>query len=310
MKKLSLIVDPRIPEPARRLEHLVQRLLQSGRPIAIKAIHEGLVQVDRRTATRPQLIVEIGSEVTAEPPQPVVSIKREASRSEPVQFVYEDEHLVVIRKPAGLLTVPTPHRERHTVISQVTQQLRRRDQSAEAYCVHRLDRGVSGLLVFVKSLEVAELMRNQFAERKPKRRYVAFARGSVSQLQGTIQSYLATDAALNQHSTDESSGKLAITHFRVLRRWPELTQVEVHLETGRRNQIRVHFAEMGHPVLGDERYGKLTGMHRLWPFKRIALHAESLGFTHPVTGRELEFNAGLPREFLQLLNRLGPPEIP
>jgi 23S rRNA pseudouridine1911/1915/1917 synthase len=164
------------------------------------------------------------------------------------------------------------------------------------------------LLVFAKSLAIAQTLRDQFAERKPKRRYLAFVAGRVEQERGTIRSYLATDKNLNRHSTtDKSAGQLAITHYQVLERWPDVTLVAVRLETGRRNQIRVHFAEMGHAVLGDRRYGTTEGPHPAWPYRRLALHAESLGFTHPVTGQELEFHAPLPAEFQALKKRLNQP---
>jgi 23S rRNA pseudouridine1911/1915/1917 synthase len=207
-----------------------------------------------------------------------------------------------------LLTVPTPHREPHTAISQLNHLLRRHDASAEAFCVHRLDRGVSGLLVFAKSLAIAQALRDQFAERKPQRRYVAFVAGRVQPPKGTIRSYLATDKDLNRYSTkDPTAGQLAVTHYQVVESWADATLVAVRLETGRRNQIRVHFAEMGHPVLGDRRYRKDEAAHAAWPYRRLALHAESLGFSHPVTGQSLEFYAPLPPEFERLKKKLASP---
>jgi 23S rRNA pseudouridine1911/1915/1917 synthase len=301
----SLIVDARIPEPARRLEQLVQRILKSNRLQAARAIQDGCVQVNRRTVVRPQTVVEVGSLVAVDVQPLVQPQKLQAPRRESIQVIFEDESVLVVRKPAGLLTVPTPHRERHTVISEVNQHLSQAQKDAIGFCVHRLDRGVSGLLVFAKSLEIAELLRNQFAARKPKRRYIAFVAGQLREPAGTVKSYLATDSSLNQYSTDEESGQLAITHYKTLRQWRDIAQVEVKLETGRRNQIRVHFSEMGHPVLGDERYGKLDGMHRFWPFKRIALHAETLAFEHPKTQQPMEFTSALPGEFHQLLKKLG-----
>ncbi|MCA9150850.1 MAG: hypothetical protein KDA92_16175 [Planctomycetales bacterium] len=143
-------------------------------------------------------------------------------------------------------------------------------------------------------------MRDQFAARKPQRRYVAIVWGKVMPLEGTFRSYLTTDdKTLDQYSTDEeSAGQLAVTHYRVMTHLPEATVVEVALETGRRNQIRVHFAEAGYPLLGDTRYGRdYVGNPRLWPHARIALHAQALGFDHPVTGQPLQFQSRLPREF-------------
>ncbi len=304
----SLVVDARIPPPGRRLASLVQRLLGAGAgpSQAVGAIRRGAVRVNRRVAKRPHAVLEIGDRVELD----VAGASRPASPSEKpprssLTIVFQDQHLAVVRKPPGLLTVPTPHREPQTVISQLTQKLRQRDPSAEAFCVHRLDRGVSGLLVFAKSLAIAQLLRDQFAERKPKRRYVTFVAGRVQPPQGTIRSHLATDKDLNRYSTkDPSAGQLAITHYQVIESWPDATLVAVRLETGRRNQIRVHFAEMGHPVLGDRRYRASAAAHWAWPYRRLALHAESLAFAHPVTGEELEFHAPLPPEFQRLKKKL------
>jgi len=168
--------------------------------------------------------------------------------------------------------------------------------------VHRLDRDVSGLLVVALSLEIAEKLRDQFAERKPQRRYEALVAGSMELDSGTFRSFLATDEHLNRHSVPTADqGELAITHYKVLQRFPDATQVSVTLETGRRNQIRVHFSEQGHPVLGETRYRRDEAKHAKWPWKRLALHACELGFRHPRTGRELNFNSRLPPEFNQFM---------
>jgi 23S rRNA pseudouridine1911/1915/1917 synthase len=305
----SLVVDARTPLPGRRLSSLVQQLLRVGPAQAASAIHLGAVRVNQRLVKRPHAVLEVGDrlEVDVAPASPSSPPLEDLARSA-LKIVYQDMHIAVVIKPPGLLTVPTPHREPQTAISQLTQKLRLRDEDAEAFCVHRLDRGVSGLLVFAKSLAIAQSLRDQFAERKPQRSYVAFVAGRVEQPQGTIRSYLTTDKNLNRYSTmDQSAGQLAITHYRVVERWPDVTLVTVRLETGRRNQIRVHFAEMGHPVLGDRRYRAAEAAHRAWPYRRLALHAEWLGFSHPVTGRELEFHAPLPAEFQMLKKRLTQP---
>lgn len=274
---------------------------------AVRAIHDGAVRVNRRVAKRPQQVLEVGDRLDLElmAPAPAAPPVEKSPRST-VKILFEDPHLVVVKKPPGLLTVPTPYREPQTVISQLNQQLQRQTPRSEAFCVHRLDRGVSGVLVFAKSLEIAQRLRDQFAARKPRRRYLALVAGHVPSAEGTIRSHLATDKQLNRYSTtDESAGELAVTHYRVLKRWSEVTLIEVRLETGRRNQIRVHFAEMGHPVLGDRRYGAERAAHPSWPYRRIALHAESLGFTHPVTGRAMEFHVPPPPEFQRLEEKLN-----
>jgi len=217
-------------------------------------------------------------------------------------IVFEDEHLIVVNKPAALLTVPTPYREKNTLIDKITAYLKTKDKRGEAFVAHRLDRGVSGLLVFGKSLELSLQLRDQFELRKPQREYLAIVRGELKSHEGTFRSYLATDGNLNRFSTDDSeAGQLAITHFRTVTPLDDATLVQIWLETGRRNQIRVHFAEQGHPVLGDPRYQSRLAEHPRWKCKRLALLARSLGFTHPVTGQAYRFECDLPKEFVEFI---------
>jgi 23S rRNA pseudouridine1911/1915/1917 synthase len=166
------------------------------------------------------------------------------------------------------------------------------------------------LLVFSKTQEVLEQLKDQFAASKPEREYVAIVAGHMRQREGTFESLLATDKDLNRYSTeDEAIGQLAITHFRVVAHLEGATLVQVRLETGRRNQIRVHFAEAGHPVLGDPRYESELAQHARWRHKRLALHARLLGFTHPVTGQDLRLESALPAEmerFLKAAKKAAP----
>lgn len=219
-------------------------------------------------------------------------------------IVHEDRDLIVVDKAPELLTVPTRRGERSTLADRVGEHVRRSGGGRGAFPVHRLDRGVSGLLVLAKSRDVEQLLRDQFAARKPERQYVAVVAGHLAQGTGEFRSYLATDKDLNRYSTDDRQiGQLAVTHYQVVQRLADTTLVEVQLETGRRNQIRVHFAEAGHPVLGDPRYRASAARHRLWPYERLALHAQTLGFEHPVTGQPMRFDSRLPAEMVRFINQ-------
>jgi 23S rRNA pseudouridine1911/1915/1917 synthase len=145
-------------------------------------------------------------------------------------------------------------------------------------------------------------LKDQFAASKPEREYIAIVAGHLEKPHSTFESLLATDKDLSRFSTeDKEIGQLAITHYRVIARLQNTTLVQVRLETGRRNQIRVQFAETGHPVLGDTRYRPELAAHPHWPHKRLALHARLLGFEHPVTGQPLRFEAALPDEMERFL---------
>ncbi len=219
---------------------------------------------------------------------------------------FEDEHLIVVDKAAGTLTVPTDDGEPNTLVARVSAYLSHSRGRRDAWLVHRLDRDVSGLLVFGKQQEIAERLIEQFRKRKPQRVYTAIVAGRISGDEGTFESDLATGKNLDRFATRPSQKtQNAITHFRVQRRMFDTTHVEVKLETGRRNQIRVHFADAGHPVLGDPRYGIKSSMHPRWKRKRIALHAGSLGFDHPVSGEPLKFDSPLPRAIAKFLAANG-----
>lgn len=281
--------------------------LKVKRGMAEQLIHEGGVLCRGKPLMQTHMRVEVGDTLEIDyAPQPVRQPKSVGSRHDRFEIVYDDETLIVVNKPAGLLTVPTPKRESNTLQSQIRKWLERQQPGAQAVCVHRLDRLVSGLLVFAKSYEAADLIRAQFAAHKPARLYTAIVAGVPDKPKGTIRNYLSTDDDLNRRaSQDPSQGELAITHYRVKEVWDGVSLLEVQLETGRRNQIRVHLADLGHPILGDPRYQRLMAEHPLWPYERIALHAETLGFEHPITHDELKFIAPWPQEFRDLRKRLA-----
>lgn len=294
-------------ESGTRADLIVQRLTGRSRAEIDGIFSVGCVKLNGKNCLTPfervqegdqiQIHIEEGKRYRAKPKPP---------RDIGFEIKFEDDHLIVVNKPPELLTVPTPHRERDTLISRITDYLKRGDRRKKAFVAHRLDRGVSGLLVFGKSLEISMTIRDQFEARKPEREYAAIVHGTLKSFEGTFRSYLATDAGLTRFSTkDEESGQLAITHYRVVKALHDATLVRVRLETGRRNQIRVHFAEKGHPVLGDPRYQPQLATHEGWPHKRLALHARLLGFTHPVTGIQLRFECDLPKEFQQFLKKWG-----
>jgi 23S rRNA pseudouridine1911/1915/1917 synthase len=218
--------------------------------------------------------------------------------------VHEDQHLIVVNKAANILTVPAENGEANSLVDRVSHYLKHTSRRREALVVHRLDREVSGLLVFAKSRIVEARLIEQFKARKPERLYIAIVAGLLRRASGTFRSHLETGKNLQEYSTrDTTRGKLAITHYRVQKKLRDATVVEVRLETGRRNQIRVHFADHGHPVLGDPRYGREKSAHVGWPESRIALHALSLGFDHPATGKPLHFESKLPDVMRRFIER-------
>ena len=302
MSQRTLSVPANIPPPARQLANILQILFKIPKTQTFQLLEQGYVTLNGRVKRQSFHVVEVGDSITVDVvPQPIsapsLSAKSKSS-NRAIDFLYDDADIAIVNKPANLLTVPTKHREAHTLVSLVERQLKKQDAQAKVFCVHRLDRGVSGVLVLAKSLEMAEALRDQFAMRKPNRRYIAIVAGIPSPESRVLKNYLSTDADLNRyivHSPDQ--GELAITHFETKQVWRDASMLEVKLETGRRNQIRIQLAEIGHPILGDPRYKPRQAEHWAWPHHRIALHAETLGFQHPRTKDAIQIETQWPQEF-------------
>jgi len=216
-----------------------------------------------------------------------VDIASKSERLDPrVRILYEDDDLIVIDKAAGLLTVANEQ-----VLYETAEAFLNAYRPVQV--VHRLDRDTSGVLVFAKNAHVRERLQELFAVHDIERIYVAIVHGKLKPPAGTFRSMLAEDRELKVRSGAE--GKEAITHYRTIASGRRYSMLEVTLETGRRNQIRVHLSEAGHPVVGDMMYGKRDD-----DFGRLALHAKRLGFVHPRTGKKVVFESDLPREFREL----------
>ncbi len=220
-----------------------------------------------------------------------------------LRVVYEDESLIVVEKKPGLLTVPTfPGSAETTAFSILKDYVHRQNQRAGIYTVHRLDRETSGLLVFAKSPELQQYMRTYWRQLVTKRTYVALAEGHFEQQDGKITTWLTEDKrnAVVYSSPTDDGGQIAITNYHIIRESPvqengkTYSQVELNLETGRTNQIRVHLASIGHPVVGDRKYGYGNEDS---PIDRLCLHARVLEFIHPATEKTIHFETPVPRDF-------------
>jgi tRNA pseudouridine32 synthase/23S rRNA pseudouridine746 synthase/23S rRNA pseudouridine1911/1915/1917 synthase len=212
-------------------------------------------------------------------------------------LLYEDSDILVVNKPAGLLTMATDSEKTRTAYFILTDYVRRghRRSRNRIFIVHRLDRETSGILIFAKTIE-AKLYLQQHWETTEKK-YLAVVHGRVGKEREIISSYLAENKAHLVYSTSDSSkGRLGRTAYRVLKQARDFALLEVDLLTGRKHQIRVHLSDIGHPVVGDTKYGKQNREYR-----NLALHARSLSVTHPVTGERLTFEATAPAYFKQLI---------
>lgn len=216
-----------------------------------------------------------------------------------IKLVYEDDDIMVINKSNGILSVSTDNKKDGTAYSIMRDYLKKKDPRLKLFIIHRLDRDTSGLMMMAKNIEAKETMQHNWNNMVLNRKYVAVVEGKVEQEEGTIRSYLAQTSQHEMYSTDNpEEGQLAITRYKRLKTGNGYSLMELELDTGRKNQIRVHMKDLGHPIAGDKRYGAKTS-----PIHRLALHARTLHFVHPITRKEMLFETPVPQRFMATVSR-------
>lgn len=255
----------------------------------IKATLQGRgIKVNGKTVTQFDFPVAKGTKID------VSKTKRnnDKLKSRYVKIVYEDQYLVVIEKNIGILSMAAGHKSLN-VKAVLDDYFKKSRQRCTAHVVHRLDRDTSGLMIYAKDMETEQILEHNWHDIVFDRRYVAVLSGEMEEDEGTIENWLKDNKAYVTYSSPvDNGGKYAITHFRTLDRTTEHSLVEFKLETGRKNQIRVHSADMNHPVCGDVKYGNGDD-----PIHRLCLHAYMLCFYHPVTHQPMEFQTMIPAQF-------------
>ena len=213
-----------------------------------------------------------------------------------ITIIYEDQHLIVIDKDAGILSISTDKEKDHTAYSILSQHVKDQDPANKIFVVHRLDRETSGIMIFAKSEDIQSQLQENWNETILERTYVAVVEGSVPKNRGIIESYLRESKALIVYSSQNpNQGQKAVTHYSVVKRNNNYSLLEVNLETGRKNQIRVHMQLIGHSIISDKKYGSMIN-----PIGRLGLHAKTLAFTHPITKEPMRFDSPIPKAFLKL----------
>jgi len=278
-----------VPAPISVGACLAELLREASGRTRKQMLADGRIRVNGAVVRRPTIalvrgdVVEVGAKGprTALPPA--------------LRLVHEDAELLVIDKPAGLLTIATERERTRTAYAHLMAHARTRKPPGRIFVVHRLDRDASGLLLFATSLGSKRALQAQFAAHTVERTYLALVEGRVARAEGVVTSRIVDDAPGPVRQTgDASRGRPAVTRWRVRGTGTRHTLLEVRLETGRRNQIRVHLAGIGHPIAGDRTYGAATD-----PIGRLALHAHVLGFDHPRTAARLRFVSPPPVAFVK-----------
>lgn len=279
-----------VEEDAQLLDWLIANLKGLSRNKVKDILHGRGIKVNGKIVTQFDYPLTRGMKISVSK-----SKKNDTFKSRYVNLVYEDPYLVVIEKKPGILSMAAGHKSLN-VKTVLDDYFRQTKQRCTAHVVHRLDRDTSGLMVYAKDMQTEQTLEHEWHNIVYDRRYVAVVSGEMEEDEGTIANWLKDNKAYVTYSSPvDNGGKYAVTHFHVLDRTTEHSLVEYKLETGRKNQIRVHSADMNHPVCGDVKYGNGDD-----PIHRLCLHAYMLHFFHPVTRARMEFETPIPSQFRML----------
>lgn len=291
-RNVSSLLTFKVAQEALLIEFLMEKMHGISRNRAKALISNRVVLVNNAITTHPLTELKVGQVVQVDR-----SKRKMAFHSNELDIVYEDPYLLIIDKHPGLLSMSNNSRQQ-TVQTVLNRYLEKGGGRNTSHLVHRLDRDTSGLMVYAKDVQTQQSLVRGWQELVTDRRYIALVEGELENPRGVVKSWLTEDKRFVTHSSPvDNGGKFAVTHYNVLASSNGYSIVECELETGRKNQIRVHMADLGHPVVGDHKYGSDND-----PIRRLGLHAYMLCFTHPVTGKHMRFETPVPVLFEKCLN--------
>lgn len=279
-----------VQEPAELLPFLLAHVTGEGRNTIKAMLARGQISVNGKSTTLYNCSLQPGQ---------IVTVSKEKIMDEPpmigLSILYEDDDVIVISKDAGLLSIASAQENELTAYHQLMLHVRRIHPQNRIFVVHRLDRDTSGVMMFAKREEVQQTLQNAWQDMVKERTYVALVEGRVKKTEDTITSWLKETKTFKMYSSPHANdGQHAVTRYKVIQSSRQYSLLEVHLETGRKNQIRVHMQDIGHPIAGDKKYGAQTKV-----LNRLGLHASVLEFEHPVTGKSMRFETAIPKAFLK-----------
>lgn len=280
-------------DPAPLMQFIEEKMPDAKRTDIKRWLKYGHLSVDGQVSHRFDTAVLPGSEILLNLTRPFVVFRHPR-----IELVYEDDDVLVINKGYGMLSVSTDSRKREENAYDIMRNyVKDVDPRNKLWVVHRLDRHTTGLMMFAKSERANEVLRHNWNNIILERLYVAVLEGYLEQEKGYVKSRLTENSRYVVYSTDvPGEGRVAVTHYEVMARGNGYTLAHFSLDTGRKNQIRVHASEMGHPIAGDRKYGASTS-----PIGRLALHAQTLRFAHPVTKKDMNFESPVPKEFYRMV---------
>lgn len=291
-KNIKTLLTFKVTEDSVLIEFIMQKMHGISRNRAKALISNRVVLVNNAIITHPLAEVKAGQVVQLDRSKHKMSF-----HSKDLDIVYEDPYLLIVDKQPGLLSMSNNTRQQ-TVQTVLNRYLEKGGGRCTSHLVHRLDRDTSGLMVYAKDVKTQQSLINGWQQLVTDRRYIALVEGELENTRGEVKSWLTEDKRFITHSSSvDNGGKFAVTHYNVLNSSNGYSLVECELVTGRKNQIRVHMADLGHPVVGDLKYGSGND-----PMRRLGLHAYMLSFTHPVTGKFMRFETPVPALFEKCLD--------
>ncbi|MFT4073289.1 MAG: RluA family pseudouridine synthase [Dysgonamonadaceae bacterium] len=273
---------------------LEKRVKKSRNAIKSLLVHKQVI-VNKQSVSQHNFLLHPGDKVLVQRNDH----SREKKFLKGIQIVFEDDYLIVIDKEPGLLSIATEREKRETAYSIISEYLKHKDPEAKIFVLHRLDRETSGLMMFAKDQKVQEIMQKNWDDIITARTYQAIVEGKLDPAEGTITSWLTENKNFKMFSSPkDNGGQKAITHYKTLASNKHYSLLSLKLDTGRKNQIRVHLESLGHPILGDKKYGSKQN-----PIRRMCLHAYELSFKHPVTSIFQEFKSPIPPKMKMLTQK-------
>ncbi len=286
----SLIL--KVEEPNELMKFLLENLKGKSRNNIKSLLVHKQVRVGNKSISQYNHPLNIGDTVEVQ----WSKVRTTSKGNSGVEILFEDEHVIVISKDTGLLSMGTEKEQEKTAYNFLKDHVKNTDPNNKIFIVHRLDRETSGVMMFAKTPDAQHIMQTNWKKLVQERTYVALVEGKIQKNSDTMITWLKeNNAFVTYSSSTDNGGKKAVTHYKVLKRNKGYSLAEVKIATGRKNQIRIHMKELGHPIVGDKKYGAHTN-----PIKRLGLHAQVLAFKHPITGEILRFETRIPKKFTDL----------
>ena len=285
----------RVKEQMELLDFLTFHLQGKSKNNLKSLLTHGQVTMDSQIISQYNQLLEIGQEIKIN-----WNKDRDIKKMNGIKILFEDDHIIVANKDAGVLSVSTGGRDENTAYNKLKDYVKSNNPKNKIFIVHRLDKNTSGIMMFAKTAEAQQLLQSDWKKYIISRKYSVLVEGKLADDKGSITSWLKENSVFVVYSSKiDNGGKKAITNYEVIKKTPNYTLLEASLETGRKNQIRVHMQDIKHPIVGDKKYGASGN-----PIKRLGLHARVLEFIHPITEKEYKFETSIPGAFDKVFKRM------